>query len=247
MRAALLGLSFGLFSASTAAAQEHAIVGVVEDSVGRPVAGAEVRIGSTVQRSDDQGRFRFLIPRQDSVSIDVLRLGYAPVHFRIVFPGRDDEITITLDALAQAIDTVQVRERDLRALTMLRGFDERRALGLGSYITRDFIERRNTTNVVELIRDQPGITVRRGGAILFARHDARSCAPDIYLDGQHAPGLNPQSINAMDLEGIELYRGQSQVPAEFIRPGRVFCGALVLWTRRPITMRRASTPQPGTP
>ena len=46
----------------------------------------------------------------------------------------------------------------------------------------------------------------------------------------------------MEIEGIELYSGIATLPPEFSRPNRVSCGAIVIWTRRPIAMRVTSRP-----
>jgi hypothetical protein len=53
----------------------------------------------------------------------------------------------------------------------------------------------------------------------------------VYVDGFRVPGDPGDAlsmINAADVEGIEVYRGPSELPAEFMSDD---CAAIVIWTR----------------
>jgi hypothetical protein len=39
-------------------------------------------------------------------------------------------------------------------------------------------------------------------------------------------------IGANDIFAVEIYRGASTVPTEFITNGRTQCGVIVVWTKR---------------
>jgi hypothetical protein len=58
------------------------------------------------------------------------------------------------------------------------------------------------------------------------------CNPLIWVDGQQAPGLEIDDILASDIHAIEVYRGPSTTPAQFVMNGSAPCGTIVVWTRR---------------
>ena len=47
------------------------------------------------------------------------------------------------------------------------------------------------------------------------------------------PGLDPNNIPAWDIEGIEVYRGPSEIPVQYRMPNS--CAAILLWTWDPGT------------
>ena len=245
-RCSPLGIIAFLALAGSAQAQTRLLSGVVKDSLGVPIYSAAIAIGADVVRTDSSGTFVVSLPRTDSVTIHVRRIGFEQVTFALsVDEAIGNRIEVVLNAIAQNLSAVEVQELEFRAMTILRNFDERRKTGLGVYITREDIERRNTHDVVELLRGQRGVTVDRGGDVRFVRQASRACTPDVYVDGQFTPGLPLTTVLAQDVEGIEVYSGISQLPAEFMRPGKFNCGAIVLWSRRPIvlqTQQKAQTP-----
>jgi hypothetical protein len=60
------------------------------------------------------------------------------------------------------------------------------------------------------------------------------CAPAIYLDGLHFPGLGASELDAWlrpgEVAGIEVY-SEASVPNEF-RLERSGCGSVVIWRKR---------------
>jgi hypothetical protein len=58
------------------------------------------------------------------------------------------------------------------------------------------------------------------------------CVPLIWVDGQAAPGLEIDDILATDIHAIELYKGASTTPGQFVTNGSAQCGTVVVWTRR---------------
>ncbi len=57
-----------------------------------------------------------------------------------------------------------------------------------------------------------------------------SCPIQYYIDGVPAIGFNIDDMPARDVEGMEIYRGASEVPPEFNRY-TALCGVIVIWTR----------------
>ena len=234
-RGIMLGIGAVLALAGEARAQTQLLAGVVKDSLGTPIGAAAVSIGAEVTRTEGDGTFVIALPRADSITVSVRRLGFQQVTFTLsTAEAAGNTIEVVMHFFAQSLSAVEVQEREFRAMTILRNFDERRENGLGVYLSREYIESRNTSRLADLLRNQRGVVIGRGGDIRFARQGGRACVPDVYVDGQFTPGLPLSAVFPADVEGIELYSGLSQLPAEFMRAGRFNCGALVLWTRRPI-------------
>jgi hypothetical protein len=59
------------------------------------------------------------------------------------------------------------------------------------------------------------------------------CLPDVYLDSIPRPEASEldQIITPWNIEGIEVDRGSSEVPAKFTTAGSN-CGVILLWSRR---------------
>jgi len=127
-------------------------------------------------------------------------------------------------------------------------FYNRRALGVGAFITRADIERRNAARASDLLRTIAGVRVNQGDAfdrpvVEMGRTAVRlptragskeqslagDCRVNYYLDGNWMP---PGTFHIDDLspsliEGIEIYRGPSEIPARF-RQRETACGLIHL-------------------
>jgi hypothetical protein len=224
-------------------AQTPTIVGIVRDSAGAPLAAAEIALGARKTNSDSLGRFYLSFPAADSLTISVRRLGYEEVTFTLTAKqAADKSLEVVLHRVAMTLEAVAVTELADRAKTPLRGYDERRARGLGVYVTREQIEKRNTRLITDVLRTMRGVIVR-GRQIQFATYQSRNCTPSVWLDGQPAPGLYLDAISAAEVEGIELYQSLSATPPEFHRGNQVVeCGTIVIWTRRPVFERQMKAP-----
>ncbi len=129
------------------------------------------------------------------------------------------------------------------------GYQRRLETGLGTYITREDVERRNPGLVTDLLRDVPGLVVTSSGSGLrpvveMARSAGKKCGTQIFVDGfllnrrsATIPGAPPadfridDAVSPASVEGIEIYRGLSTVPPEFLNPDAE-CGVIAIWTRR---------------
>jgi hypothetical protein len=232
----LAGLLVGVASFDAGAqAQTPTIVGVVRDSAGLPIISAEVLVLGRKAVSDSLGRFYLSYPASDTLTVNVRRLGYESVSFALSSKDvADNSLDIVLRRVAAALDEVNVTAMEDRSRTSLRGYDDRRERGLGVFVTREEIEKRNTRLLTDVLRQARGVMIR-GGTVRFATYQAKNCVPMLWLDGQAAPGLDLGAISATDVEGIELYQSISTTPAEFRRGNQqVECGTIVVWTKRPI-------------
>lgn len=109
--------------AQTAASQvtTGVIVGrIVEALTEAPIAGATVRVldQDVAVQSDAAGRFTLRGVRQGIVTLDIRRLGYAPVRRGdiAVSPAKPAEVTITLQPIDQQLEQVTVRPEAFPAL-----------------------------------------------------------------------------------------------------------------------------------
>jgi hypothetical protein len=70
------------------------IRGVVRDSLGKPIAAAEVRVGSLPPRvTDDSGRFRIELAERGEVLVEIRRTGFLPLDLMFRTPA---DTTISL-------------------------------------------------------------------------------------------------------------------------------------------------------
>lgn len=167
----LTGLALVTAFATTSAQRARTIAGTVTDSGGRPVPGAEIRIGgSTGVVTDDAGRFRLSDVARDTVLIEARRVGFAPASLRVP-TGSDTTVAITLAPITQELDTVKVSRSAVEP--HLRAFEERmrahdHGAGRGVFITAAEIERRAPTRATSIFDNISGIHVLRVGPRNFS-------------------------------------------------------------------------------
>ncbi|MCU0618988.1 MAG: carboxypeptidase-like regulatory domain-containing protein [Gemmatimonadaceae bacterium] len=203
--------------------------GIVTDTSGAPLAGAEVAIlGADVAvRTDSAGRFILTDDRPFRAMLRVRRIGYSAA-FRDVATGDHDLGTVVLQPAGQRLATVEVRARwGTRAL---EDFQRRRLLHGGVHITSDEIERRGVSRVSELFFGRAGISVDRDRAnngVLLGR---RQCRLRVLLNGFPVPGSDvtiDEIINPTEIVAIEAYPAAINTPSEFVDP-RSSCGSVVV-------------------
>jgi len=221
------------------------LVGTVRAN-GRAIAGARVSvIGSTAQtRSDSAGRFTISDLPGGTQTVQVLVLGAAPARSIVELkPGGSADIQVNIDPNAVALAPVSViAERTRVART---GFEDRRKMGFGHFLTSEDIERRHPFDTSDLFRTVPGMTVSRSGfrtVVGFLRGqgfgaDYRDCPADLFVDGVHLMMDETMSIDDWvrpdQIESIETYNGLAGVPP-FARGLRLYCGVIAIWTKSAI-------------
>lgn len=243
--------------------------GVVTDSLGRPVAGAEVMLPvlPATTRTDSLGAFRLDgIPGGTHV-VTVRRVGYAPFESQIRFPtGAVVRQRIVLTPMT-ALEEIVVRDR-FRDPRMLE-FEENRRLGRGTFITRPDLERQEGRTLAAVLAGVPGLTLVRGhpshrhvyAASSRARQSAHTVLP-IGFDGEIPFRWRQHCYAVVYLDNLRLTRGQGDVVTDINQfppavveaieyyssaaaaPGRYGtmesqCGVLVIHTRRSFDDRPA--------
>jgi hypothetical protein len=246
--ALVLGLL--VLAPASARAQRAALRGIVRDSAGSPIANAEVEIATRRMqaRTTDDGRFFITRMYPGVVEVSIRRIGYEPAKARArLQDGSVSVVEVILVARPAQLDRVDISARE-RLRAGVDGFHQRRRQGLGTYVTREDIDTRNTMSVSAMLRTVPGIrfiSVRGNSSVQGVRFNNTSirrgdCAPMLWIDGQAAPGLEVDDVNLPDIEGIELYNGPSTTPMQFSQQQKDnTCGTIVIWSRPPPPARVA--------
>lgn len=238
----LSGLIVG--HAATARAQGSGTLrGVVLDSATRArVSGADVSILSLRQltQTDDSGRFTLSKLPAGQIELSVRRVGYEPQRETIIATGGPrDSVLIALVAQPVVLAGVPVSAEGRRQRMGVKGFYERRARGVGVFVTRDDLEARHARVPTDAL-NVPGVMLvhgRFGTAVRFTTGSSirGNCSPTLWIDGQRAPNMELDEIPVNDIEGIELYHGPSVTPAQFWQgnTSNTACGTIVVWSRTP--------------
>jgi hypothetical protein len=222
-------------------ARNGVVTGTVKDNTGAPIENVEVSVPAiAATRTDTAGHFVLASLPPGATDVTFRRLAFSPAILTIQVP-RDDttDVEVTLTVVAHQLKGVVVQE-DADYLRQLAGFEARRKSGLGHFITRAQIEKRNSTRLSDVVRTIPGVVLlpaSNGQVVLrFGREQRQSCPPQFFIDGIQATGFNIDDMPAGDVEGIELYSGSATLPPEFNKfTSTVICGAVIIWTRIPGT------------
>ena len=218
------------------------VVSVVSQDSKRPVMGARVSVvgAGIAPTTDANGRLRLAGVPAGVQTVEVRRMGYS-TRLKLVDLRAGESTPVAFELEVEAIPVAAIRvdakRRDWgREYLERSGFVRRRRNGIGSFLTRADIERRRPTFLSDALRSVSGLRFQpngmRGDAyVSMARTGSRPCPVQYFVDGQLiGPGFNIDEISAGDVEGLEIYRGASQVPPEFNRRTSA-CGVIAVWTR----------------
>jgi hypothetical protein len=222
---------------STRAAGNYSLKGIVTDSAGEPIRGAEVLLSvggdvAQVVRSRADGRFEFGGLTADPVSVRVRRLGYrtprSPVRLR---PDTARSLNFVLQVMPADIDGVVVDGSTDDSKGRLDEFYEhKRQSRLGYFFERAEIERRRPVHVSELLRSLGAVHVAPAGTIGNTVR-VRGCRPMVWLNGLRMPDAEVDEVaQPSDVDAVEVYVSMTGMPARLVDlVGK--CGAVVIWTR----------------
>ena len=233
-----------------AQAPTGSIVGVVRDSAGLRLAQVIVGIAGRTDaasraQTDDSGSYRLTAVSLGATRLLARRVGYAPETLSVVVaagePTRVDVI------MAAAIDVLPM---EVVTADPTRGkmgpFNRRKSRGVGAFVTRAEIEKRQPGSMSEMLRYLPGVSVTQKMAgepqpVHMQRSVNSSmqstCVVQLYVDGHPYPNGNIDDFSPVLVEGVEVYRSASEIPADF-RTRDATCGLIALWTRDPEAARR---------
>ena len=246
---ALCGARIGAAGAQ-ARVFSSSVAGVVEDSMGSPIIGAEVFLpGSDSRtRSGPGGTYRLVGLPPGPVLLTVRRLGYLSQTQTIMLrEGEVSYVDLTLPEVVSPVvqlptAMIVAQPRAIRSVFQ-QGFILRKLNHPGGvFFDREDISRMNPRYTSDVFRMSTGLNSvrdRRGQTQWFMRGatGTASCPARFFIDGMSVAlmGMSiDELVNPTDVEGIEIYKGMSSVPGEF--SGKSInddsrCGVVAIWTK----------------
>ncbi|WP_420635418.1 carboxypeptidase regulatory-like domain-containing protein [Candidatus Palauibacter sp.] len=184
--------------------------------------------------SDRWGRFILTGVPAGPHELQVRRLGYAPLRHTInVKSGLATEVEIGLvPAPVEMEPLIATTTWSPRLET--KGFYDRRywgeMLGIGEFITQDYLERWRPYRISQLLSNHTGLRLQ----LLRARRspwDPRGGCLSIYLDNMNVTNLPIDTIVIpSEVAGVEVYRAPVSLPAGLMR-FQSGCDLVLIWTK----------------
>lgn len=221
--------------ASVLSAQDslRVVAGRVRDSKARKLAGTEVLDGErrVLGRTDADGWFAVRLP-STAITISFRRIGFKPAGF--VFPkgwSLTDTVTVFLTESAQALPDLEVEAKPWKPLryagtTKYDGFFRRKRLGLGTYLSREQIDRKPAIQTLEYLQGIPGVQVTLGPVgveelnnIRIARCNGWGSKITVWVDGVRLTGSPPRNVVEVSNPNgapVGIAFGKSETPREVI-------------------------------
>jgi hypothetical protein len=191
--------------------------------------------GSTAITGED-GRFALANLPAGTRSVQVRAIGYEPRTATVTLrSGGTATASVVLDKRVDVLAAVNVIEKQANRKRDLTGFDERRRQGMGSYLTREDIEKRSPISMTDALRTTAGLQIVPNGDGTNSVLGRGGCRPAVYVDGMQVMDGSTDLdaiVRPSDVRGVEVYRSGSTVPAEYGGVGGNSCGTLLVWTGR---------------
>lgn len=210
---------------------------VVEQGSGAPIADATLRIAGTqlARISGGDGSFTIEGLPPGDYTLEAEHLAFRAIADSLhVELGTNVKLEVRMDATAIPLEPLIV---DVRSLMLeRRGFYVRMDRGLGTFITRERIDRMIPLQPTDVLRGVAGITMqRRRNGFGYAPVGRGGCGFRYFVDGARVgPGFEIDDVPVEWIEALEIYAGVSTVPAEFaslMHEQRGNCGLIVIWTK----------------
>jgi hypothetical protein len=220
------------------AAAQNRLSGFVSDSIGVPVAFAEIRVtpvGGTSRelRTDAIGHFAITELPSGKAQMLVRRLGYHPYDGTITIgPEGADSLRLVLYVASTELAAIEVREESLGDSIAPREFWARRRTNVfGRFFDKADIDRKWVSLPSEILRGLPGVVLTRSSRIgQLVR--IRGCRPNLFLDGMRAQGAEADELlSVSDIGAMEVYSSMAGVPPQY-QDRENPCAAILFWTRR---------------
>jgi hypothetical protein len=192
----------------------------------------------TGTQTDAAGSFELSAARPGAYQLRAERIGYRTATAPAMELDAGDTLRVEFRLSTQAVllGPVVVTGQPRRLTRALRDFYERaERRAWGSFLTREEISRRSPVQTTDLLRTLPGVQLvptRFGGNAVLLRG---GCPARVYLDGLRvrlAGTTIDDLVRPQELEGVEVYRNEAEIPAQYGGLSGGGCGAVLLWTRR---------------
>ncbi len=198
----------------------------------QPIGRAQVTVSDAklTQTTDSSGRFTFTGLAPGAHTLEIRAVGYASATWPVSLASRQVltyEFELTL--LAFQLPEVVIKEKGLRRFA---GFERRRQTGIGYFLTREQIERRDPATLVDVLVMVRGVqqVCLSNDCIAKMVRSPPGCYPQYFVDGRESTSYFARNTPPHDIEGVEIYRGSSETPGEFLG-GNSGCGVIAIWTK----------------
>ena len=228
-----LGLAVSPVPAQPAPAQEGSLrLIVIDDETGDPIEGAFIRIKgrSPDLTTDAKGRITLEHLPAGRLMADIGAIGYEMRREPfLIQAGSSLELRIGLSFTGDKLPDLVVEARQEKLYPRYSDFHRRQKTGTGFYITWREIHNKGYTRLGDVLRVVRGVQVHcQPNDCLILMSRSTSCPPAVWVDGRPSDFYGANTPVG-DVYGMEVYRGPSELPAEFVGTG--MCGAIVLWTK----------------
>ena len=214
---------------------------VRDDSTRAPISGIELVIQGSDRRTETGADGRFVLSGlPDGIGhVLVRKIGYRPIRLRTLVIATDT-LNIEIRMTPTVLELAPLEVVASYVPPRMWGYADRRLSGFGTFLDPDLLRKSEQRQLVDLLRGVRGVRIQPAPASnRYVAVSARgNCPMSVWLDGIRIyrpgdPGGPPDAneIPVSNLEAVEVYRGESELPLALGGAGGQ-CGALVLWTRR---------------
>jgi hypothetical protein len=236
------GSSIALLALALVPGAGHAqavLVGrTISDSSRDPISGAQVVVEKLRRETQSDADGRFTLASLDWGVHDVLirKVGYRPVKLQLMVASND---TVRVDVKLRT-SAVELPPLEVTASTVPPGMEDfarRRLAGWGTFFDSKQLRQNEARRLSDMLFGVRGVRTVSRGFRTYLVSTRSNCPMAVWLDGvqiygaglrRPVPDINDFSISQLD--GVEVYSGPAETPAELA--GRGSCGAVALWTRR---------------
>lgn len=151
------------------------------------------------------------------------------------------EIELGLERAPVEMEGIEIVEERIEPSLERRGFYERKASGVGRYLTKEEMDEKGKILLSDALRGVSGVQVITYDGIKAAvsRRRGMLCPLRVYINGSTLGGriISNSSVQVVDLDsqaleeiaGIEVYVGPSEIPVQYAQYNQ--CGVILIWTR----------------
>ncbi len=225
-------------SKATGLRSGHAVAnGRIVNAADRPIAGANITVVGAVSTTvtDSSGNFNLRNLPSGTQTLVVRKVGFSPVTQPVDLTLREPRtVALTLQIAPPTLDPIKVTAAAQTGLQKV-GFEQRKKMGLGHFLTRDQIEGKLPTYMTDIFTTMPGIHVdySTGQPVLQGSRGVGGSCVNYVLDGvpyaEQTPGDLNDFMRPTEVEAVEVY-SDVDTPAEYSKPG-TSCETVVIWTK----------------
>ncbi|MGH7605247.1 MAG: carboxypeptidase regulatory-like domain-containing protein [Gemmatimonadaceae bacterium] len=200
-------------------------------------AGTRVELEGTdvVATTNEKGEFSMTgLPSGTRVLV-ARHLGFAAEMLAVDLSSRQErKVIIKLPEFRVMLDPVLIEARRTAELNKI-GFNQRRKMGFGYFVTPDQLEKVRPAWVTDILKTVPGMRVLNGphGDFVFSARTVGSACMKYFIDDIPYSELEPGDVNSFVAAGevmaVEVYQ-ETMVPPQYAKGG-TSCTTVLLWTK----------------